>query len=239
MTQTVKIIRPDWTPLSPAVRWLTTGQSFLSYEDADALDDWSDVEDDKYKNGRQKLLLLARQEEIKTRTDLYIRNHRSANYEDFPDLEPDAFWSDLIDKYSSMLDDCEEGEKAVEINVPLPAHLLRNDRLAWTWNECYSSNGKIEIVYKPICVDGAALFDLYKKDDTPKSVDLKATERNTLLKLIGVMAIKGYGYDPDAQRNEAIKDIANDLDLLGHSLDGKTIRKWLREATALISKNTK
>jgi hypothetical protein len=59
-------------------------------------------------------------------------------------------------------------------------------------------------------------------------------EKNTLLKLIAGMAIKGYCFDPVAKRNNATRDIQNDLDQLGLGLDQKTILKWLREATSLV-----
>jgi hypothetical protein len=58
--------------------------------------------------------------------------------------------------------------------------------------------------------------------------------RDSLLKLIIGMAVKGYGYDPKAKRSDKITDIAGDLDSLGLSLDGDTIRKWLREAADLL-----
>lgn len=61
-------------------------------------------------------------------------------------------------------------------------------------------------------------------------------EKQTLLKLIGGMAVRGYGYDPLAKRTSVTAEIQTDLDLLGISLDQKTILKWLREATSLVSK---
>lgn len=63
-------------------------------------------------------------------------------------------------------------------------------------------------------------------------------ERETLLKLVAAMAVKGYRFDPEAQRNQATADIQNDLDQLGISLDQKTVLKWLREACVLIEKNS-
>lgn len=63
-------------------------------------------------------------------------------------------------------------------------------------------------------------------------------ERETLLKLVAAMAVKGYRFDPEAQRNQATADIQNDLDQLGISLDQKTILKWIREACVLIEKDS-
>jgi hypothetical protein len=45
------------------------------------------------------------------------------------------------------------------------------------------------------------------------------------------MAIRGYKYNPKADRNLATKEIADDLELLGISLDVDTVRKWLKEST--------
>lgn len=73
----------------------------------------------------------------------------------------------------------------------------------------------------------------------PKEVsDTKLTEREreTLLKLVAAMAVKGYRFDPEAKRNDATSDILNDLDQLGISLDKKTVLKWLREACSRIDK---
>lgn len=66
---------------------------------------------------------------------------------------------------------------------------------------------------------------------------LKPKERDSALKLIIGMAISGYRYDPKANRNEATRDIANDLDNLGIALDPDTVRKWLREAADLLPPN--
>jgi hypothetical protein len=51
-----------------------------------------------------------------------------------------------------------------------------------------------------------------------------------LLKLIIGIAVAGYNYDPKAKRNDATKDIADDLVRLDIPLDPDTVRKWLREA---------
>ena len=66
------------------------------------------------------------------------------------------------------------------------------------------------------------------------SAELSTRERNSLLKLVIGMAVGGYAYDPKRERNEAIKDIANDLDSLGIGMDVKTIRKWLREGVEIL-----
>ena len=59
---------------------------------------------------------------------------------------------------------------------------------------------------------------------------LHARERDSLLKLVLAMAIKGYGYDPKAHRNSTSKEIAGNSALIGISMDEDTVRKYLTEA---------
>jgi hypothetical protein len=66
------------------------------------------------------------------------------------------------------------------------------------------------------------------------TADATPSEKVSLLKMIAAMAVEQYGYDPSAQKNDAVKALCDDLDGLGIGLDPKTIRKWLKEACALI-----
>jgi hypothetical protein len=63
---------------------------------------------------------------------------------------------------------------------------------------------------------------------------LLARERETALKLIIAMAIRGYVYDPKAKRSDKVSEIVADVDSVGLSLDDDTVRKWLREAAELL-----
>lgn len=63
---------------------------------------------------------------------------------------------------------------------------------------------------------------------------LHTKERESLLKMVIGMAIKGYAYEPKKTRNSAIPEIANDLELLGIPLDQDTVRKWIYEAKELL-----
>lgn len=69
-----------------------------------------------------------------------------------------------------------------------------------------------------------------------KSTDesLSTKERNTLLKVIVGMAIKGYAYDPASAKNDAPKEIETDIAKLGISVTDDTIRKYLKEAVETI-----
>ncbi len=59
-------------------------------------------------------------------------------------------------------------------------------------------------------------------------------ERETLLKLVIGMAIKGYSHDPAALKSTAPKEITDDLAALGISIDTDTVRKYLKEAANTV-----
>lgn len=63
---------------------------------------------------------------------------------------------------------------------------------------------------------------------------LGARERESLLKLVIGMAVRGYGYDRTASKSSQTTEIASDLELSGVSLDVDTVRKWLRMAAELL-----
>lgn len=66
---------------------------------------------------------------------------------------------------------------------------------------------------------------------------LGTRERETLLKIIVGMAIRGYSFDPNRERNNATTDILDDLAVLGLTLDPKTLRKKLSDACELIDQD--
>ncbi len=66
------------------------------------------------------------------------------------------------------------------------------------------------------------------------SKPLHTKEKETLLKMAIGMAIKGYGYNPSAKRNNTTTEIKQDLESLGIQLDEDTIRKWLKEASEIL-----
>jgi len=70
-------------------------------------------------------------------------------------------------------------------------------------------------------------------------VSISGLERESLLKLVAGMSIKGYRFDPSAKRNDATRDIQSDLDQLGIGMDSKTVLKWLREASLIIDREDK
>jgi hypothetical protein len=71
------------------------------------------------------------------------------------------------------------------------------------------------------------------KQPSPET-GLKRRERDSLLKMVIGMAVKGYAYKPNANRNDAVSEIAGDLEKLGISLDPDTVRRYLNEARILL-----
>ncbi len=61
-----------------------------------------------------------------------------------------------------------------------------------------------------------------------------ARERESMLRLIIGMAIKGHTYRPDAAKNAAVKEISGDLYSLGIGLDKDTVRKYLQAGKELL-----
>ncbi|MBQ0750947.1 MAG: hypothetical protein KBT70_12170 [Roseovarius sp.] len=59
-------------------------------------------------------------------------------------------------------------------------------------------------------------------------------ERSTMLKLIITMAVRGYGYDPKAERSTIPSEIESDMNLLGIGITLETVRKHLKSGSALL-----
>jgi hypothetical protein len=70
--------------------------------------------------------------------------------------------------------------------------------------------------------------------NTPQFDSLGARERESLLKMVIAMAVRGYKYDPSANRSKITQEIADDLRTLGLSLDVDTVRKYLKSAAVLL-----
>lgn len=66
--------------------------------------------------------------------------------------------------------------------------------------------------------------------------DLSTSERNSLLKLVIGMAVRGYKYAPGASRSDVVPEIAKDLEEAGVRLEADTVRKYLKEAALLLPK---
>lgn len=69
----------------------------------------------------------------------------------------------------------------------------------------------------------------------PAVKPLHPKERETFLKLIGGLAICGYGYDPKSAKSATVREIHGDLALRGILLDEDTIRHKLQAAGDVMS----
>lgn len=70
-------------------------------------------------------------------------------------------------------------------------------------------------------------------EDVPKPLGNR--ERETLLKLVIGMAIGAYGHNPAAKKTDTVSQIVDDLARTGTPLSDETVRKYLKEAAALLS----
>jgi hypothetical protein len=71
--------------------------------------------------------------------------------------------------------------------------------------------------------------------NSSKEKPLSGSERDSLLKLVVVMAVKGYGYDPfSTKKSTTVSEIESDLAQLGIALTDDTIRKYLKEAVSKL-----
>lgn len=76
--------------------------------------------------------------------------------------------------------------------------------------------------------------EIPQSPDELSSKPLLPQERETLLKLIAAMACEQYRYNPDDKRSDVTSNVKDDLERVGLSMDDKTIRKWLKEASDFV-----
>ena len=76
------------------------------------------------------------------------------------------------------------------------------------------------------------------KQVSPTERRLLTRERETVLKIIIGMAIKGYGHNPQASRNSTAGEVSSDLTLLGIPVSDDTILKYLKEAAEILPPDT-
>jgi hypothetical protein len=75
---------------------------------------------------------------------------------------------------------------------------------------------------------------LTRDRDALKTVTLSGKGRSTALKIIGGLAMKGYGMTIHADRLEGIADMVKDLEKVGAGVTEKTLREWIKEASNVI-----
>jgi hypothetical protein len=74
---------------------------------------------------------------------------------------------------------------------------------------------------------------IHEQENQLEEKELKETERQSLYKLISIMACDGYGYKPKECKSSIPNEIANAAtEIIGENIDADTVRKWLRKAIA-------
>lgn len=63
---------------------------------------------------------------------------------------------------------------------------------------------------------------------------LSKVERNSLLKMVIAMAIRGYGYVPTDKKSTVTGEIDKDVSALGMTIDDGTVLKYLKEAVETV-----
>lgn len=93
---------------------------------------------------------------------------------------------------------------------------------------------KIEKLHEEI--RGLRIAKQKESDDSDKIHEPNRKSFNSLLRLVGGMAVAVYSYAPSGGRSNVINQIQNDLDLKGVKMDADTIRKWVRQGANLVKK---
>lgn len=93
---------------------------------------------------------------------------------------------------------------------------------------------RVKVASGPHQPEASASAQSAESKARPEGKTLQTRERDTLLKLVIGMAVTKYKFDPQATRSTAISEIVDDLASSGITLDPKTVRKWLSEATDLL-----
>lgn len=132
--------------------------------------------------------------------------------------------------------------KRNDISFPeeLAALVEKRSFKAMDWKKMYDdllekNNSNVKIANEIIEQKDKEIEGLKVIKATEKPINSK--ERDTLLKMVIGMAVKGYAYDPKAKKSSSIKDISDDLTSLGISLDADTIRKWIKEAAEILPRD--
>jgi hypothetical protein len=127
-------------------------------------------------------------------------------------------WESAYDKVLCEL--VNEENKAASLEETLATASKRIDELNIRIDEALRKNGQLEKSLSEITEQrdqtSLKLIDLQSKFNLQADKPFTLRERETLLKLVIGMAVKGYAHDTDAGRSKATSEIASDLDNPGH-----------------------
>lgn len=134
--------------------------------------------------------------------------------------------SPLMGRYDKLSELIERAYKAKELKNPL----CPVEYYAWAKRHDIDLPPILEKLLIPRSKDKGL-----EEPQQTKESKLDPRERETLLKLIIGMAIDFYGYDPKASKSPIPKELEGILDRQGLPISDDTIRKWLKEASKLLS----
>jgi hypothetical protein len=136
-------------------------------------------------------------------------------------------WKSLYDKLNASIDEriapwkeaaAKQAETLDDIVVQRDALLAQIESLN---GECTHLRGELEALKSQRTIPAEAK-------------PLSMRERDSLLKLVIGLAVKGYGFQPRVARGPTPSEVAGDLEQLGIGLDVDTVRKYLKEGAELL-----
>ncbi len=244
----------SFMPLSHAVRYLATKTPWLNWEEARSAEDFPDLS--RFEQAKKRLILLGRRGEIRARgfLDFRKKNTEFHGWEVGKNAENDFDWRTYIEEKIAELPELDETIVEAEQSLmdPIPCRLWaykffdfeRSGIYAHTTDVRPSEDGRRNEIYfyhelnfSFVGIHAETFLNAIAKQETPKVEpvrNLEPRERQSLMRLVAAMAVRGYSFDPNSDRNKAVTDICSDLDFLGIPLDRTTVLKWLREATKEI-----
>jgi hypothetical protein len=106
-------------------------------------------------------------------------------------------------------------------------------------NDYYPAGGLPKDSVLVVRTDALREFEQSINNESAKiEKPLTTRERDTLLKLLIGMAIKGYSYDSRASKSNVPKEIQDDLATLGIDVSDDTVRKYLKQAANTVLPTT-
>ncbi len=152
---------------------------------------------------------------------------------------PEALEGRIVDQGNHITDNAKPGEEADEGNAGggaetdragVPQHASRSGRRGETLSDTVICFTREQSRLRAM----AARMKTVDKEPAEIEEEPGGQGSDGLLKMMIAMAIGRYGFDPASGRNSTVTDIVRDLEKVGLSLSPATLRKWLREASALL-----
>jgi hypothetical protein len=137
-----------------------------------------------------------------------------------------ADWKESYDELRAMYDQhIGEGTKRYdELRAMYDQHMADWKKLAEQQSvEIQSNREKISLLERESDFRAVAVAAETAKPQSP-------IERQSMLKLIYGMAVRGFGYNPEDKRSTIVPELVGDLALEGLALSDDTIRRYLKEA---------